>query len=156
MRGISPVIASILLLLLAVAAVGGSWVFIQQIQSTSTTSGTGQAEVIREKASITVAVDLLTVTDNGVLVNDTMAVKIANAGGSTAKTTRITLTNATGSAVSNTTSLSILPSTFSDYIVVVSNVTDVKNFCPTGTYVKVTVYSDAAVPIRDYPIECKY
>jgi len=155
MRGISPVIASIMLLLLAVAAVGGSWVFVQRIQATTTTSGAGQAELIREKAAITIAVDLLTVVDNGGS-DDTMTVKLANAGGTSAKTTRLTLENATNSPYSNTTTLIILPNTFSDYIVVIPNAIDVKNFCPTGTFIKVTVYSDAAVPIRDYPIECKY
>lgn len=155
MKGISPVIASVMLLLMAVAAVGGFWVFFQRMQATTITSGAGQADLIREKAAITIAVDLITIVDNGGS-DDTLTVKLANAGGTTAKTTRIVLENVTNLPYSNTTTLNILPNTFSDYIVVIPDAIDVKNFCPAGTYVRVTVYSDAAVPIRDYPIECKY
>lgn len=155
MRGISPIIASVLLILLAVAAVGGAWVFVQRIQSSTTTSGSGQVETIREKASITISVDSMTLTDNGGS-DDIMTIKLANAGGSTAKTTRIAVENDTGTVYLNSTTLSILSNTFADYLVVVPDAVDVKNFCASGFFVKVTVYSDAAIPIREYPVECKY
>ncbi len=48
MRGISPVIATVLLLLMAVAAVGGAWVWYQKMQSSAQTGG--EAGVYKIKA----------------------------------------------------------------------------------------------------------
>ncbi|MBR9689455.1 MAG: hypothetical protein GOV01_00980 [Candidatus Altiarchaeota archaeon] len=156
MKGISPVITTVLLLLMGVAAIGSSWIFIQRIQSSTTAAGSSQFENIKGQASTAISVDLLTVTDNTALIDDILAVKLANPSAGISKVTRIVVKNSTGSSLSNITTIYVSANSFSDMIVAVSNVTDVKTFCPTSTFLRVTIYSDAFVPVRDYPIECVY
>ena len=47
MRGITPVITTVLLLLMAVAAVGGAWVWYQRMQSSAQTGGQAGVEKIK-------------------------------------------------------------------------------------------------------------
>ncbi len=44
-RGIAPVVTTVLLLLIAIAAVGGAWLWYQRMQQSATSKG--QAEVVR-------------------------------------------------------------------------------------------------------------
>lgn len=155
MKGISPVIATVMLLLLAVAAIGSSWVFISNIQRTTTSAGSGQFEQIRAQASTAISVDSITTTDNTAPTNDTIVVKLANPSGTAAKATKVLLENATNYPLENTTILAIASNDFTDVLFTLTDF-DISKYCTTTTYIKVTVYSDAFVPVRDYPVECKY
>jgi flagellin-like protein len=56
MKGITPVITTVLLLLMAVAAVGGAWVWYQRMQTSSMAGGSSQIESMVGGAA-TLAVD---------------------------------------------------------------------------------------------------
>ncbi|MBR9680971.1 MAG: hypothetical protein GOU98_04065 [Candidatus Altiarchaeota archaeon] len=155
MRGISPVIATVMLLLLAVAAVGSSWVFINNIQRTTTASGAGQFEQIKAQASSSISVDSIITTEYITPINDTIVVKLANPSGGVAKITRVLLENTTNFQLSNTSTLAIAANSFTDVSFTLTDF-ELSIYCATTTYIKVTVYSDAFVPVRDYPVECRY
>ncbi len=92
MRGISPVITTVLLLLMAVAAVGGAWVWYQRMQTSSMAGGSGQVEQIK-KTAVVVSPDSLSCSGSDwVLV-------LVNAGSSSVTVDNVTLsTSAGGSA----------------------------------------------------------
>ena len=52
MKGISPVIATVLLLLMAVAAVGGAWVWYQRMQGSAQLGGGAAISNIQETANL--------------------------------------------------------------------------------------------------------
>ena len=140
MKGISPVITTVLLLLVAVAAVGSSWVFIQRMQTSATTGSQSQVEEYQSQATIIVSLDSVTVTDNGPAVNDTLTIKLANPGIKIAKITRIVAENATGSSFSSTNTVNMAANDFTDFTIIVLNTVDVKNFCPQTKFVKISAY----------------
>ncbi len=156
MRGITPIITTVLLLLLAIAAIGGSWVFIQRVQTSATASGSGQFENLRAQASMLITYDSVSSSNKASTQNDTITIKLANPSKVAAKVTQVILENSTGSRFSNTTALTISPDSFKSVVVVIPNSTDITRFCPDETYVKLTVYSDAYKPIADYPVKCDY
>ena len=86
MRGITPVITTVLLLLMAVAAVGGAWVWYQRMQTSAMAGGSGQVDQMKKGAAI-ISVDKLTCTSSWYVLT------LANTG-----TTASTLTNVTVSA----------------------------------------------------------
>ena len=156
MKGISPVITTVLLLLLALAAVGSSWVFIQNMQTSATAGSQSQVDEYQSQASIIVSLESITATDNSPTVNDTLTIKLANPSLKIAKITRVLAENSTGSSFSTTNTVNMAANDFTDFIIVVPNTTDVKNFCPQTKFIKISVYSDAYKVINDYPMECDY
>jgi len=50
MKGISPVIATVLLLLMAIGAVGGAWVWYQRMQSSAQVGGEAGVEAVKKGA----------------------------------------------------------------------------------------------------------
>jgi flagellin-like protein len=156
MKGISPVISMVLLLLMAVAAVGGAWVFIQTTQSRVQTSGEGTVKDVIGSGSTVLLLDLVTATDNGATSNDTLTIKLANPSKASARITQVVIENSTGSALYNSTTMTVSAQSFHDVVVVVVNTTDVKNYCPRNKFIRITVYSDAYTIVRQYPMECIY
>jgi flagellin-like protein len=55
-KGISPVITTVLLLLMAVAAVGGAWTWYQRMQTSAMAGGSGQVEQLK-KSAVPLSVD---------------------------------------------------------------------------------------------------
>jgi flagellin-like protein len=92
MKGITPVITTVLLLLMAVAAVGGAWVWYQRMQTSSMAGGSGQVEQIRQTA-VVVSPDSLSCSGND------WSLALSNAGTGSTTITNVTLsTSAGGSA----------------------------------------------------------
>ena len=65
MKGISPVIATVLLLLMAVAATGGAWVWYQAMQGSAQTGGqTGVDQVSSGASTMYVGIDRAYISSN--------------------------------------------------------------------------------------------
>ena len=78
MKGISPVIATVLLLLMAVAAVGGAWVWYQGMQESAQSGGSEGIKNIQNTGSL-----LTTFINRAYLSGENLVVSIGNLGSST-------------------------------------------------------------------------
>ena len=91
MKGISPVITTVLLLLMAVAAVGGAWIWYQRMQTSSMAGGSGQVEQVRQTA-VVVSPDSIKCSGNEWLLT------LTNAGTDSVTLDNVTLSTSAGGA----------------------------------------------------------
>ena len=146
MKGITPVITTVLLLLMAVAAVGGAWVWYQRMQTSAMAGGSGQVDQLKQTA-VTISVDTLRCSSNS---NYTMT--LANIGTESVTLTSVTLTTSSG----NSTSIG----SYSSWAVS-ANSLDTKTTssatvaCSAGTTYYVSGRIGAQYVIRDFPVIAK-
>lgn len=98
MRGISPVITTVLLLLAAVAAVGGSWVWYQQMQSSAQTGGQAGVEKIASTSGIQ-----YTFIDRTYISGSDLKIEFGNQGSDTVNITKVQVKTYSGSYADCTT-----------------------------------------------------
>ncbi len=141
MKGITPVITTVLLLLMAVAAVGGAWVWYQRMQTSAMAGGSGQVDQLR-KTAVSISVDKLVCTDSWYVLT------LANTG-----TTTSTITNVTLSLLSSGAVVGYFPAfEVSANTLVSKNLTGATNNCATGTMYVVDARIGASYILRDQPI----
>jgi len=144
MKGITPVITTVLLLLMAVAAVGGAWVWYQRMQTSSMAGGAGQVEQLK-KTAVSISPDLLT-CETGTL---NYLVKLANIGTESVTLTELAVTNSTGTLGTETVAANLaLPAN----VLTTINVTNTAGGCVTGTTFYLSARIGAQYIIRSYPI----
>lgn len=92
MKGISPVIATVLLLLMAVAAVGGAWVWYQRMQVSAQMGGEGGISNIKATTSLqSVYIDRAYTNSNG-----NLTLYLGNQGADTVSINAVQVKNSTG------------------------------------------------------------
>ena len=132
MRGISPVIATILLLLFAVAAVGATWLWLNRQQSVVQSAGEEQLsqEIERQTASQVVLSGVYASGSN-------LALLISNPSKSAATVTGYKITKPDGSSVVTTTASVSVPAGST-----VSHVTSytVSSLCSSGQTIKIQLF----------------
>ncbi len=145
MRGISPVIATILLLLFVVAAVGGVWVWYQRQQSTIQTSSEQRLtqEVSRETAAQIVL--------SGVYSSGSyLAMIISNPSSKSATVTGYKIRNSTGTYFTNTSVSLTVPAGSSTSFTTKHTVSSI---CSSGQTIKIQLFvSGIATPV--YTEDC--
>ena len=142
MRGISPVIATVLLLLMAVAAVGGAWVWYQRMQTSAMAGGTGTVEQLK-KTAVTVSVDRLTCTANG-----NFSLTLANTGTESVTLTNVTLaSSAGGSVIAYKDSWTVSANSLDQ-----QTLTRIGANCDSTTIYYISARVGAQYVIRDYPV----
>ena len=104
MRGISPVIAMVLLLLAAVAAVGGAWVWYQRLQAGAQTGGQAGVEKISASTSVQ-----YTYVDRAYISGSNLVIEFGNQGSDTVNITAVKVKTYTGSYDTCTTTSFTIP-----------------------------------------------
>ena len=145
MKGITPVITTVLLLLMAVAAVGGAWVWYQRMQTSSMAGGSGQVEQLK-KTAVTVSVDNLLCSGGH------HQMVISNTGTESTTLNNVTVENAGGTVLSYNDSWTI-PADSLDTDAAMINIS--ASACSTGTTYYVSARIGAQFVIRDYPVTAK-
>ena len=145
MRGITPVITTVLLLLMAVAAVGGAWVWYQRMQTSSMAGGSGQVEQLK-KTAVTVSIDKLLCSGGQ------HQMVISNTGTESTTLNNVTVENAGGTVLSYNDSWTI-PADSLDTDTAMINIS--ASACSTGTTYYVSARIGAQFVIRDYPVTAK-
>ena len=141
MRGITPVITTVLLLLMAVAAVGGAWVWYQRMQTSAMAGGSGQVDQLR-KTAVSISVDKLTCTTGSYMLT------LANTG-----TTSSTITNVTLRIVGGSDTLA-----YEEAWAVSANALETENMssatggCTVGSMYVIDARIGASYILRDQPI----
>ena len=146
MRGITPVITTVLLLLMAVAAVGGAWVWYQRMQTSSMAGGSGQVEQLK-KTAVTVSVDKLSCS------SDLFQMIMSNTGTESTTLNNVTVENAGGTVLGYNDSWTI-PADSLDTDAAMLNSSG-GTPCSTGTTYYVSARIGAQYVIRDYPVTAK-
>jgi flagellin-like protein len=146
MKGITPVITTVLLLLMAVAAVGGAWVWYQRMQTSSMAGGSSQIESMVGGAA-TLAIDKVKCNSTG---GYNVTIMCVTTGSITADELKIY--NSTGSAVVTSTSASDL--TFATNTLSYVNMpnTTVAGGCVAGRTYTVDLRKGVNYFQRAYPI----
>ena len=150
MRGVSPVIATVLLLLIAVAAVGGAWVWYQKMQSTAEEGG--QAGVAKIRAGTGIQY-LFIDRAHTKTANVNLTLVIGNQGPEAVKITGIKVDTGSGYADCNDTFIGngasyIVPSE-GFFTALCKNVTKPSS----GDSIKVKVYSGAITRVMQAVVE---
>lgn len=144
MKGITPVITTVLLLLMAVAAVGGAWVWYQRMQTSSMAGGAGQVEQLK-KTAVSISPDLLN-CEAGTL---NYLVKLANIGTESVTLTELEVTNSTGTLATEADAADLaLPAN----VLTTINVTESGGGCISGRTFYISARIGAQYIIRSYPI----
>ena len=147
MKGITPVITTVLLLLMAVAAVGGAWVWYQRMQTSSMAGGSGQVEQLK-KTAVTVSVDKLA------CASGLFQMIMSNTGTESTTLNNVTVENAGGTVLGYNDSWTI-PADSLDTDAGMLNSTGGTGDCSTGTTYYVSARIGAQFVIRDYPVTAK-
>ena len=142
MKGITPVITTVLLLLMAVAAVGGAWVWYQRMQTSAMAGGSGQVDQLRKTAT-SLSVDKLECS--GAEYSLTMA----NIGTDSATLTNLTMEDSSGNIDAYKESWTVSANTLDTNTL--TNTSSVSP-CTTGVTYKISARIGAQYVIRDYPI----
>ncbi len=145
MKGITPVITTVLLLLMAVAAVGGAWVWYQRMQTSSMAGGSGQVEQLK-KTAVAISVDELKCS--GAEYQMTMS----NVGTETTTLTNVTVETSGGTPYAYKESWQISADSLDTQTL--TNATGVQP-CSTGTTYYVSARIGAQYVIREYPVTAK-
>ena len=143
MKGITPVITTVLLLLMAVAAVGGAWVWYQRMQTSAMAGGSGQVDQLRQTA-VSLSVDEIK-CESG---TNNFLVTLANVG-----TETVTLTNFTVASSSGGTTIA-----YKSSWQIGANSLDTGNLtgtCSSGTTYYTSGRIGAQYVIRDFPVSAK-
>lgn len=143
MKGITPVITTVLLLLMAVAAVGGAWVWYQRMQTSSMAGGTGQVENIK-KTTVSVSADKLACSSTAGHIDLT----VANVGSESTTLTNLTLSDSSG----NVKAFNAGPTIGADSLSTIDMANLTTLTCSSGTTYYVDARIGAQYVIRDYPI----
>ena len=143
MKGITPVITTVLLLLMAVAAVGGAWVWYQRMQMSSMAGGAGQVEQLR-KTAVSISADKLVCNGTGEYY-----FTFANVGTESVTISEIVVENGSASQMGTTTS-SALPANVLTGVPVAND--SVVDACASGTTYYISARIGAQYVIRGYPI----
>ncbi len=143
MKGITPVITTVLLLLMAVSAVGGAWVWYQRMQNSAISGGSGQVEQLKQTA-VSISVDQIK-CESG---TNNFLVTLANVGTESVTLTNFTLaTSSGGSTVAYKDSWTISSNSL--------NTGNLTGTCSTGTTYYASARIGAQYVIRDYPATAK-
>ena len=144
MRGISPVIATVLLLLMAVAAVGGAWIWYQRMQATAAGGGSSQVSELRTRTGAQVFISDISNTASKV------DVIVANGGTEKAAISNVTAVKLDGTVFgyndNGGTSVTINPDGSHDF--------NITKACSSGTILKISVYSGNIKYIDKYTYKC--
>ena len=105
MKGITPVITTVLLLLAAVAAVGGAWVWYQRMQTGAQTGGQAGVEKIASSASVQ-----YTFVDRAYISGSNLVIDFGNQGQDTVNITEVKVKTYTGSYLTCTSTSFIISS----------------------------------------------
>ena len=141
MKGISPVIATVLLLLMAVAAVGGSWVWYQR--QSSLVGGQTEEKINEQLAQQTgVSISLA-----GVYLGSTgnLSLIVNNAGASNVTLTGFKISEGSTSSV-NVTASKVINLQSSGILSTIES-------CTTGNTIKVQLYA-AGISTQEYLETC--
>ncbi len=145
MRGLSPVITTVLLLLMAIAAVGGAWVWYQRMQQQAMSGGSGQVGKYAQQAGIILAIDKLQPNATGTATK----LVLANQGTEDAKVTTVELYFDNGTLIKTvSTSTTVSANGFATIMIDGYK-------CTSGDTYKVTVYSGANKLLDKYPATCE-
>ena len=137
MKGISPVIATVLLLLMAVAAVGGAWVWYQRMQGSAQLGGGAAISNIQETAIL-----------QGVYINrayadsvdtDMLALYVGNQGSGTVQLDKIEVNDGSGYDPCNTSTVTITTQGFGT--VLCDDLVDDHWNYTTGTSLKIKLFA---------------
>jgi flagellin-like protein len=139
MKGISPVITTVLLLLMAVAAVGGAWIWYQRMQTSSMAGGSGQVEQVRQTA-VVVSPDSIKCSGSDWLLT------VTNAGTDSVTLDNVTLsTSAGGTAVAYYDSWTVSADSLDEQQLISGSPS-----CATGTLYFLSGRIGASYIFRDY------
>ena len=130
MKGISPVIATVLLLLMAVAAVGGSWVWYQR---QSTMLGGMTEEAIVEGAESQTGV-LISLADIFVNSNDRIGLIVNNGATIAVDISGYTITSDLDTFVNTSMTAKTVSASSTDQLITIAN-------CTSGESVTVQLYA---------------
>jgi len=135
---------------MAVAAVGGAWVWYQRMQTSAMAGGTGQVDNLK-KTAVSIAPDELE-CGNGVYIGN-FNLTLSNVGSESVTITELTVENATSTVgLENTASNLGLPANQLTRVVV-ANTTSTT--CATGTTYYISARIGAQYIVRDYPVTSK-
>ncbi|MBR9689456.1 MAG: hypothetical protein GOV01_00985 [Candidatus Altiarchaeota archaeon] len=147
MKGITPVITTVLLLLMAVAAVGGAWVWYQRMQTSAMAGGTGQVDNLK-KTAVSISPDILECS----VVSDANIGKynltLGNVGSESVTLTEIVLKDASSTVGTESTAANLAFPANQLTMVSITNSTA----CITGTTYYISARIGAQYIIRNYPI----
>jgi flagellin-like protein len=141
MKGISPVIATVLLLLMAVASVGGAWIWYQR-QSTALGGKTEEkiGEQVEQQTGVALSLASIYTRSDG---NITLIVN--NAGGSSVNITGFKLRVGSTDNVNTSANIAVGSKTTAKVPTLIS--------CTTGDTVKVQLYA-AGISTQVYEEKC--
>ena len=143
MKGITPVITTVLLLLMAVAAVGGAWVWYQRMQMSSMAGGAGQVEQLR-KTAVSISTDKLECNSTGQYY-----LIMANVGTESVTLTEMVVANSAGTSQGSTTGSSLPANVLTGVGIANSSV---GTACSSGTTYYISARIGAQYIIRGYPV----
>ncbi|MBR9680970.1 MAG: hypothetical protein GOU98_04060 [Candidatus Altiarchaeota archaeon] len=146
MKGITPVITTVLLLLMAVAAVGGAWVWYQRMQTSAMAGGTGQVDNLK-KTAVSITPDELICGSGG---DGGFNLTLSNVGSESVTITELTIKNATTAVGTESVAANLgLPA---NQLTVVDVANNSATVCATGTTYYISGRIGAQYIVRDYPI----
>jgi flagellin-like protein len=151
MRGITPVITTVLLLLMAVAAVGGAWVWYQRMQTSAMAGGSGTVDQLK-KTAVAVSVDKLECASG----SGGYKMILSNVGTESTTISNVTVENAAGTVLAyNDTWIVPADSLSTDAAMLNASTGAPADACGTGTTYYVSARIGASYVIRDYPVSAK-
>jgi flagellin-like protein len=149
MKGITPVITTVLLLLMAVAAVGGAWVWYQRMQTSSMAGGSSQIESMVGGAA-TLAIDKVTCLSGTSTGKYNVTILCVTTGSITVDELKIY--NSTASVVASTTDSTNLTFTTNTLTYVIVANTSVAAACTSGRTYTIDLRKGVNYFQRAYPI----
>ncbi len=148
MRGLSPAIAVILLILLGIGAIGGIWFWYKSVEQKALSGGSSSFQKISSLAGVTLQIDKTSSSCSSGTANLTLT--FANLGVNDAKITRIVLENESKKEVgSYDVDLTVPADGFASVTLV--NASLASEGCTSTMYV--TVYSGSSRLLSKEPVE---